>query len=665
MSQSLENYAPAHQAPVSSPSGRTAGWFWLTASIITILMYWICLRFVSPGYFAPLSPFHVDFYVYGSVVKHSFAELLSRYPRPVTYLGFKILGSAGLKPMMAAGIAVALIDVLLTFWLAIKVLQLDSLWLLLSYPVYTFLLFAHPQFYIEHRHDLPAELSWFFLSISLVAWLYAVESRNMRAAPLLIALVTAILFAFAKETYFISALCIVAGLALTRPAQRLRHLVFLGFLLAVEFTSFEWTNHFNGPFVNVNADPSATYHMSLAPSDVAHTFLFYLDHLVNPWLIPVVLMGFLAACKSRSRFIMAAALVCAGLAAFATVSVLPNHKFEEYAWAGAALFLAPVLLMTQQKFTPLFVTFFSIMAVVGPNSYRTAYDTDGSRWWIAQDMRGTRLARSFDRFKTIPRPARILVTGLDDPGVPWQLEGFTRLQFGDRILWTVAFPPKVDYRLKNPLATFVDGSRVQLSDYDYVAGYRADGSMIGIRPVTSINQAEGLASLVVPALNEHQSLLESARLCLDWGFPQEAERYLEKAQANSPEASSDNDFLQLASELPKDFQKRLEGALPPELVARPELYNRPELTAYPAHIVQPDRSGLGVTELAWNVPKDVKVEIHVNGPNGVLFTSGGKSGRARTDKWVSNGMKFFLQDVTGGKPLTVENTIAAVKVDVE
>jgi hypothetical protein len=101
-------------------------------------------------------------------------------------------------------------------------------------------------------------------------------------------------------------------------------------------------------------------------------------------------------------------------------------------------------------------------------------------------------------------------------------------------------------------------------------------------------------------------------------------------------------------------------AMPVEPVPAPRIA---EFTANPGHISQPDGSGLGVTELFWNAPDGVFCEIHVGAPEGPLLTSG-KSGHARTGKWVRNGMQFFLQDVTGGKPLTSENTLAKIKVEV-
>jgi hypothetical protein len=70
--------------------------------------------------------------------------------------------------------------------------------------------------------------------------------------------------------------------------------------------------------------------------------------------------------------------------------------------------------------------------------------------------------------------------------------------------------------------------------------------------------------------------------------------------------------------------------------------------------------GLGVatTTLQWNASAGSTVQIRVGSPTGTLFAEGGSTGTATTEKWVTNGMLFYLQDITGGKPLTAANTLA-------
>ena len=55
----------------------------------------------------------------------------------------------------------------------------------------------------------------------------------------------------------------------------------------------------------------------------------------------------------------------------------------------------------------------------------------------------------------------------------------------------------------------------------------------------------------------------------------------------------------------------------------------------------------------------------MNSPTGPLFASGGNSGSATTGEWVTDGMTFYLQDVTGNKALTTSGTIGTVVVHLQ
>ena len=85
------------------------------------------------------------------------------------------------------------------------------------------------------------------------------------------------------------------------------------------------------------------------------------------------------------------------------------------------------------------------------------------------------------------------------------------------------------------------------------------------------------------------------------------------------------------------------------------------ITANPSPIQVCDGSGLGVTTLSWTSTGS-SVEVHLDEPSGMLLATGGSSGTVTTGKWVGNATQFFLQDVSGGLPLSPENTLATVTV---
>ena len=88
----------------------------------------------------------------------------------------------------------------------------------------------------------------------------------------------------------------------------------------------------------------------------------------------------------------------------------------------------------------------------------------------------------------------------------------------------------------------------------------------------------------------------------------------------------------------------------------------PSLTASPNPITVTGAADLGMTTISWLAPSAEAVEIHVGSPDGDLFVGGGVRGSAETGLWVRDGMTFYLQDISGGKALTAENTLATVVV---
>jgi hypothetical protein len=656
-------------ASLTRSSGRLQSTvFWMVVACATVFLYWFCLRFVQPGYFAPLSPYHIDFYDYAGMRIKAASDLLLRYPRPVAFLAMKLLGYGGLAGSMAGAIAIALLNLLLTVLFVRRQFGLYSPWLLPAVLFYLLLNIAHPEFYAEHRHDLPAQVSYLFLFLGLLAWQSWVQRGGGRS-QLLLAIPAIIAFAFAKETYFASAICLLAAMAVTDRSNRSRHAWFIGFVLAIEVASLMWTRHINSPFVNINAAVDSTYRIDLSPLSILRTFLFYVYHLLTPGLVIAVIGGLWLAFKDRVAFVSAVAFPIAAFAALAPHTLLPNHRFEEYAWAGAPLMLVPILFFgsraLDRRTASMEIGALAVctaLAVAGPNGYIRRYDTNDQRYVREQEKFNQAILRSFDRLRSLPDSARILLTGLESPMVPWQVTDFIRQHFGENRYWTIAVPPKIDHRSNSTLIVFEDAAGVRLENFDYVAMYRRSGELAEIRPVDKGSVPEHLPASWIPQMvtDEEQArlrptnprpLFASAKTALRWGFPEEAARYLESAKQLGGDRLQEYSLLiAQAAEMKSTHQRAV--TIPAKLFATP------------AHIVQPDGSGLGVTEVSWEIPDGLAVEVHVDAPDGPMLASASKSGRGKTDKWVHDGMQFFLQNVSGGKPLTKENTLATVKVHV-
>jgi len=91
----------------------------------------------------------------------------------------------------------------------------------------------------------------------------------------------------------------------------------------------------------------------------------------------------------------------------------------------------------------------------------------------------------------------------------------------------------------------------------------------------------------------------------------------------------------------------------------------PSLTANPNPIPVAGNALVGSTTLSWNAPDAGVIEIHIGSPDGKLLTRMGNRGSVQTGIWVSDGTTFYLQDVTGGKPLTSDHTLATLVVHLQ
>lgn len=77
-----------------------------------------------------------------------------------------------------------------------------------------------------------------------------------------------------------------------------------------------------------------------------------------------------------------------------------------------------------------------------------------------------------------------------------------------------------------------------------------------------------------------------------------------------------------------------------------------------------ERSGLGMTTLTWDASGKTRVEIRIGSPDGELLARRGPQAWAETGKWVTDGMKFYLQDASGDRSTAGENTLATLTVEI-
>jgi GT2 family glycosyltransferase/peptidoglycan/xylan/chitin deacetylase (PgdA/CDA1 family)/glycosyltransferase involved in cell wall biosynthesis len=88
------------------------------------------------------------------------------------------------------------------------------------------------------------------------------------------------------------------------------------------------------------------------------------------------------------------------------------------------------------------------------------------------------------------------------------------------------------------------------------------------------------------------------------------------------------------------------------------------LSAHPNPAHAPGNSWLASTTISWTFGGARAIEIRVGSPDGTLFSRAVAPGSLATGAWVSDGLKFYLQDVSDGAPLTGDHTLATATVAV-
>ena len=81
-------------------------------------------------------------------------------------------------------------------------------------------------------------------------------------------------------------------------------------------------------------------------------------------------------------------------------------------------------------------------------------------------------------------------------------------------------------------------------------------------------------------------------------------------------------------------------------------------------VLSPGAQPVAIT-LSWTSTGTEAIEVRLDSPNGLCLAESGPSGSLTTGKWVTDGMCFFLQNVSGRKPLTLAHALDAVRIGVQ
>lgn len=536
---------PPH--PLSSLDSRQRLLFGVSICVLCITLYFLALQFLFPGYFHPLTPFHTDFYDYTATASVRFRDL-ARFPRPVSFAVMWLFGSLGVRGLMAGGIVISLCGIILTIAFVARLISYQPKHFLLFSIFYLVLIFGHPQFYFEHRHDLPAEVSYLGLMLALHAWLSWAHSRHVVAAACTVLALA--MFAFSKETFFLSAPCLAVGLLVYDRKQWRAHLSFLLVLLILEAASVWWNRHVGSPFVNPGAEGADPYRIDLSPASIAKLYWHYLRLLLMPaGAVLLALSLFLISKFKRRESVLAVAFAAAGLAALVPHALLPNHVIDEYAWIPAPLLWVPLLLASgalQSRKSVAFwgsaVAVLTVLTYVGHYGYLHDYRSTGLRWYVSQERRTENFVRSWPKLRALPGGSRVLIAGLDTPFLPWSSIPFTETTFGHGKLWRVVVKELPPSGPPSWMISFSDlPALLGQSAMDYAASYDEAGTMTAVRTAADLRALSQDPWEIVPQLaavrrelarhpNGHREILAALAEAAEWGDQETGRAALDAAR---------------------------------------------------------------------------------------------------------------------------------------
>lgn len=512
----------------------------LQAALMAPVAYWVCLRFLFPGYFSPLFPSHSDLCVPAGLQMRPLAEIFT-YPRPASFLFQRSIGWLGVHASILIAILVIGAGLLCAIWL------LQAWTGRIASPLavlcYCAILFAQPEFYFQHRQDLSSSQSFVTCLLAVEFWRrWVTERKGWQYAAYAVALALTVL---TKETYIGSLAILLCGVLFTLekpgPKQPIVKPALIGLggsLLVVavcEAINFHGYNRWVLPVLG--GDPS--YRASFDLRIIARTASWFLSESITWPAIFILLLMLVFLWRERRLLIVVISFIAAGVAAILPNSLLPHHAIALYAWNALPLMFAPLLVLPRR-----WIAMAPLLALTGLWIWtdQAEYRTAGEQWAVAQEKANERVLESFSQIRRADTGAyHLLVSGLNAPLSPWVTEDFVRVALGDR-KWTVLVPADSADRT-GKYVSMKHIAEVNPSDYDGVVEYGPGGNLlrtlIGPAYLTAVRTApeeillpELDASLVTAIRknpNDFGSLLKVGTVLLAWGDANRAQGYLEQA----------------------------------------------------------------------------------------------------------------------------------------
>lgn len=489
--------------PLTETKNRWIKDLFLVGSL-TVVCYFITLRFIYPGFFHPLAPWHEDNYGYYTMVsgEQKWDSLINE-SRFVVLIVLGLFSSLSFDGFNLCLIGISLLGIALTVYLIKQITKINFSWPIVI--IYLINIFAHPAFYFNYTFDIFDTISYIFLVLIMISWYKYNRLENkiiffgMSVLPFLCLL--------SKETFTISLLLFWLFQVIFSNKKKASTIQFVISIIA-SVVSIIHSNEHSG-FVDPNANAASPYFISTDPASIAHVMLVYLKEWVNVGFLVIVIFSLVLCWLLKSYIKESILFILMGLSAYLPYSVLPNHVFSFYSWLSVPLSYCAVLFIHPSvidRFKSLefpfrswklnsnvvrysFYVLIVLMTILGLK-LNSAYSYNDNSFNLLQQKINANVLNNFKIINDNVKPGdKVLVTGLYSPynaftDPTFILETFNRYKDVD---WTLA-------TLNEEESMSQDGftkkkiTATDLGSFDKIFCFNEMGQLIRIMDRTQINQ---------------------------------------------------------------------------------------------------------------------------------------------------------------------------------
>ncbi|MCD1259517.1 hypothetical protein B5M42_011815 [Paenibacillus athensensis] len=444
-------------------------------AILIFVCYYLCLKFIYPGYFDPSVPYHADNYVYyTSAIDFHIGGDLFKQTRFVSTIVMSLFADFNFQVFNLCLIGIVLLNIGLTIYF-VKLLSGKTKLSMVFVFIYLISIFAHPEFYSNYWFDIYNTIAYFFMINTLIAWLK--YKSDQRFIFKILPFVTIFLCFFSKETYVL-VLLFFWGYQwfYEKEYRRYLSLLILYTIFMYGLVFFQSSFITNSPFINSEANNQDTYYISVNPISIVKTYWFYLKHFTNPFTLVTLIAAFAINFMAKTNWNKMILLFGMGLLTYAPNAVLPNHLFNFYAWLAAPLSFSLIMLVEETYFSHRLFNRRSLMVGAAILAFLSivwnhrSYHSQTSVWILSQEQINRHMLNNFPFIQQQIQPGdHVLVIGATSSFNPFKASKFIDRSFNHihKSYWTIG----VTNESEEKAGTYISKKtleHIHIQDYDKI-----------------------------------------------------------------------------------------------------------------------------------------------------------------------------------------------------